>query len=757
MFNGLHVWFQFLELTHSVVAGFTSSLIEKEDPSDFLNALSEGIGYSAKQPHEVDAQLGHRLTSSAIGQDEFWRQLTKRAALEALEAKSKGQILPEEQAKRRAFFGDGKRLQNPRAIQEITDVIYSFQASFSGFLFSLVDSTPSEIAVISLKGLNVVAKWDGERKADASALISVDWLQVDNHIPGAPFPVAICPDAREKEDASSEQIDVTSLLVIGLTFAPKHKTGILCLRNMTVAPRNLALAVDLAFIVRLQRYLIGLQEHAMGGRIGDSEAPLGVKHAIPLPEISTLESWKKAISTRGRSPKLYFEGLTILSADINLSVAPARALTKDQAALEGSEAAAIHAAVRKGDIGLASGLVGVHVGRTNKTAMAVVRGVFKSILVDALLRLDGASLNLSGVVLRNHISTTPQLLTFLGAHYVSSIRSNLPALLGSLAAFGNPLGLIRGLGDGVSDFVNEPVKGLKKSVQELDPFLFVDGVARGTESLARHTVGGIAETASLLTETFSKNMAVLTLDRRYAQRRDRVRGEMRDGDVTFVGGVESGVVQLVRGVVEGVAGVVKAPMRGAERNGVEGFAKGIGKGLLGLLVKPMIGISDAATDFMIGVKGSVEGGQVQRGGVHNTRQIRPRRPMYGRDRVLRSYAVADAAAATLMLRTRLAGDNYLSHLDMGDRVALLSVKDILLLGADGKETLFVKFKHVKAIEVRPFVQTDGSDGWGIVIMLAAPRRNGSEVEVINCGKNRQMANELCAQMNQGLAIMAGDT
>jgi hypothetical protein len=104
-------------------------------------------------------------------------------------------------------------------------------------------------------------------------------------------------------------------------------------------------------------------------------------------------------------------------------------------------------------------------------------------------------------------------------------------------------------------------------------------------------------TASLLTETSSKNMAVLTLDRRYAQRRDRVRGEMRDGEVTFVGGVESGVVQLVRGVVEGVAGVVKAPMRGAERNGVEGFAKGIGKGLLGLVVKPMIGISDAETDF----------------------------------------------------------------------------------------------------------------------------------------------------------------
>jgi hypothetical protein len=47
-----------------------------------------------------------------------------------------------------------------------------------------------------------------------------------------------------------------------------------------------------------------------------------------------------------------------------------------------------------------------------------------------------------------------------------------------------------------SDFVSEPVKGLKKSVRELDPFFLVDGVARGTESLARHTVGGKQEPKS---------------------------------------------------------------------------------------------------------------------------------------------------------------------------------------------------------------------------------------------------------------------
>jgi hypothetical protein len=307
--------------------------------------------------------------------------------------------------------------------------------------------------------------------------------------------------------------------------------------------------------------------------------------------------------------------------------------------------------------------------------------------------------------------------------------------------------------------VTEPVKGLKKSVKELDPFFLVDGVARGTESLARHAVGGFADSASLLTETFSKNMAVLTLDRRYAQKRDRektLRGQQGDVGITFAEGMESGMMKLVQGFFEGVTGVVKAPLRGAEKKGFEGFAKGIGKGLLGLLVKPMIGISDAATDVMIGVKGSVEsGGGFNRSAFQPT-QVRPRRPMYGRDRVLRAYELDDAAACSLMTRTRLAGENYLSHFDMLDRVALLSVKRLLLLGSNGEEQLLLKLKHVASVEVRPIDQEDGTSGWGIIVKLSTPRSNGSEIEVITCSSEEE-ATELCCQIQRGANLVANET
>jgi hypothetical protein len=227
---------------------------------------------------------------------------------------------------------------------------------------------------------------------------------------------------------------------------------------VTIAPRDLDVAVDLAFIVRLQQFFVGLHQHLLRARDKENvndKVSANLTHAeqkqrIPLPDIeSIVQSLKGANAVGVGSQKLYFEGLTILPCNVNLSVAPARALTSTQASLEGSEAAALHAAIRKGDVLVGSGVLGVKTGHKNKTAVAVVRGVFKSIVVDALLRCEAASLNFSGVYLRNHISTGPQLKTYLTAHYLDSLRSNVPTLLGSMAAFGNPLGLIRGLGDGM--------------------------------------------------------------------------------------------------------------------------------------------------------------------------------------------------------------------------------------------------------------------------------------------------------------------
>ena len=214
-----------------------------------------------------------------------------------------------------------------------------------------------------------------------------------------------------------------------------------CLKSATIAPRNLAIKVDLAFLVRLQMFALDMQEHFQEER--------GTETEMAVPDMNSRMAVLDAAAASGVGrQKIYFGGLTILPCNIKLSVAPARALTPTQALLEGEEAAAIHQAVRKGDVLLnrkSAGLLGVKIGSRNKTPLAVVRGMLKSFVVDGLLRLDGASLNFSGVSLSNYTSTGPQLTTALGAHYLASLRQNLPAMLGSMAAFGNPLGLVRGV------------------------------------------------------------------------------------------------------------------------------------------------------------------------------------------------------------------------------------------------------------------------------------------------------------------------
>lgn len=48
------------------------------------------------------------------------------------------------------------------------------------------------------------------------------------------------------------------------------------------------------------------------------------------------------------------------------------------------------------------------------------------------------------------------------------------------------------------------------------------------------------------------------------------------------------------GVTSGVTGIFSAPVTGAKTGGAGGFIKGLGRGLVGAVVKPVVGVTDAA-------------------------------------------------------------------------------------------------------------------------------------------------------------------
>ena len=191
------------------------------------------------------------LGTVSRGEDEYLQQITLKAAITAIKLDVPG----EDVAKRLAFFGNAGDFQNENTSQRDVgastlcpveeDTVYSFRASFYGFSCSLIDTVPSEIALVTLKDVNAFAKWNKQRTTDASVLVSVGWLQVDNHVPSAPFPVAVCPveaksvhaktvDDSQKKDESEQDKKSSPLLLVGLTFTPKHKSGILVSRQLAI-------------------------------------------------------------------------------------------------------------------------------------------------------------------------------------------------------------------------------------------------------------------------------------------------------------------------------------------------------------------------------------------------------------------------------------------------------------------------------------------------------------------------------------------
>lgn len=366
-----------------------------------------------------------------------------------------GALLTESEAARAAFFGTGvcKHADEDSAVASSSaSDEYSCELLFSGFAFSFIDSSPTELAVLSLHDVKVDATWDSQRKGYAKSTVIVGWLQLDNHCPGALYPVALCPRPRKADYDDFEKKPFTAekpFLELQLDFSPRHRTGIQCL-SAGVALRDAFIFIDLAFIMRVQRYLFRIQDHILAST-GRSYVFVDSQGSWDQPNIDELIKKMTSTTIEVGNKSIFLQRLTILPCKVKLSVAPAQALTKYQEMFEGEEAAAIHAAVRKGDIlvGEGSGGLGVKIGGKNRTALAVMQGMLKSILVDALIRCDGASLNFDGVALFNQLSNGQQVATYLGAHYLASLIANVPSLIGSLAAFGNPVGLMRGVGEGV--------------------------------------------------------------------------------------------------------------------------------------------------------------------------------------------------------------------------------------------------------------------------------------------------------------------
>ncbi|XP_067829405.1 intermembrane lipid transfer protein VPS13C isoform X2 [Heptranchias perlo] len=187
-----------------------------------------------------------------------------------------------------------------------------------------------------------------------------------------------------------------------------------------------------------------------------------------------------------------------------------------------------------------------------------------------------------------------QLMWAVITHYSEQFLKQMYVLVLGLDVLGNPVGLIRGLSEGVEAFFYEPFQGAVQGPEE-----FAEGFVIGVRSLLGHTVGGAAGVVSRITGTVGKGLAAITMDKEYQQKR---REEMNRQPKDFGDSLAKGGKGFLRGMVGGFTGIVTKPVEGAMKEGAAGFFKGVGKGLVGVVARPTGGIIDMASSTLQGIK-----------------------------------------------------------------------------------------------------------------------------------------------------------
>uniref|UniRef100_A0A3B1ISC6 Vacuolar protein sorting 13 homolog C n=1 Tax=Astyanax mexicanus TaxID=7994 RepID=A0A3B1ISC6_ASTMX len=266
-------------------------------------------------------------------------------------------------------------------------------------------------------------------------------------------------------------------------------------------------------------------------------------------------------------------------------------------------------------------------------------------------------------------------------HYTEQFLKQMYVLVLGLDVLGNPFGLIRGLSEGVEAFFYEPFQGAVQGPEE-----FAEGFVIGVRSLLGHTVGGAAGMVSRITGSVGKGLAAITMDKEYQQKR---REEMNRPPRDFGESLAKGGKGLLKGVVGGVTGIVTKPVEGAKKEGAAGFFKGIGKGLVGVVARPTGGIVDMASSTFQGIQRVAES-------TEEVTKLRPVR-LIREDGIIRPYDQQESEGYDLFQRSeikQLDGEYFREHYEYpGHRKTniivtnrrVMCVKEIDLIGHFNKE------------------------------------------------------------------------
>ncbi|XP_068584903.1 intermembrane lipid transfer protein VPS13C isoform X2 [Cebidichthys violaceus] len=521
-----------------------------------------------------------------------------------------------------------------------------------------------------LSGIQVEFKQSPHQR---SLRAQLHWLQVDNQLPGAIFPIVFHPVPPPKSIAlDSEPKPFIDVSVI--TRFNEH-SSVMQFKYFMALVQEMAVKIDQGFLgATLALFTPAVDPQA------DRQKSRLLERDLQLLQTELMEA--SLTDTSGLS---FFEHFHISPIKLHLSLSLGSS---------GGDSAQETAALQSFNLLLKS------IGAT-------------------LTDVDDLIFKLAFFEVKYQFYRRDKLMWAVVRHYSEQFLKQMYVLVLGLDVLGNPFGLIRGLSEGVEAFFYEPFQGAVQGPEE-----FAEGFVIGVRSLLGHTVGGAAGMVSRITGSVGKGLAAITMDKEYQQKR---REEINRPPKDFGESLAKGGKGLLKGLVGGVTGIVTKPVEGAKKEGAAGFFKGIGKGLVGVVARPTGGIVDMASSTFQGIQRVAES-------TEEVTKLRPVR-LIREDGIIRPYDLTESQGFDLFQRSeikQLEGEVFRDHcLYPGHRKTniivtnrrVLCVKEIDFVGHFNREweCLFENFYRPPAVtgsELKIYCKEQQ--------MLKLPKRDGQE-------------------------------
>ncbi|XP_015199108.2 intermembrane lipid transfer protein VPS13C isoform X2 [Lepisosteus oculatus] len=440
-----------------------------------------------------------------------------------------------------------------------------------------------------LSGIQVEFKQSPHQR---SLRAQLHWLQVDNQLPGAIFPIVFHPVSPPKSIAlDSEPKPFIDVCII--TRFNEH-SQVMQFKYFMALVQEMAVKLDQGFLGAV----VALFTPATDSQADKQKTKLIEK------DLEALKAELMETSITDTSGLSFFEHFHISPIKLHLS--------------------------------LSLGSSGEDSDKQDMVAIQSVNLLLKSIGA-TLTDVDDIIFKLAFFEVKYQFYRKGNLMWAVIRHYSEQFLKQMYVLVLGLDVLGNPFGLIRGLSEGVEAFFYEPFQGAVQGPEE-----FAEGFVIGVRSLFSHTVGGAAGMVSRITGSVGKGLAAITMDKEYQQKR---REEMNRPPKDFGESLAKGGKGFLKGVVGGVTGIVTKPVEGAKKEGAAGFFKGIGKGLVGVVARPTGGIVDMASSTFQGIQRVAEA-------TEDVTKLRPSR-LIREDGIIRPYNLGDAQGYDLFQRSEL--------------------------------------------------------------------------------------------------------